>query len=150
MKEKKIEYRSIEGEPIDKKKMEDSIDLLHEYLNQFISRKALEKDVEHCFKEGRVTAAYHEDELIGVVVGIHTPFFDKFHIGHIAVKEKFQGEGIGSKLTEKVIPKDVGASVHLNLGNPGVENFYKKMGFQQTHKRFKRPSKKDGEIKPSD
>jgi len=150
MKEEKIEYHSIEGEPIDKEKMEESIDLLYDYLHQFISREVLEKDVEHCFKEGRVAAAYHEDELIGVVVGVHTTFFDKFHIGHIAVQERFQGKGIGSKLTEKVIPEDVGASVHLNLGNPEVENFYKKMGFEQTHKRFKRPSKKGDEIKPSD
>ncbi len=148
--EENIKFKCIEGEPIDKEEMNSSIDLLHEYLHEFISREALEKDVKYCFKKGRVTAAYHQDELVGVVVGVHTPFFDKFHIGHIAVKEKFQGEGIGRELTEEVIPKDSGASVHLNIGNPGVEEFYKKMGFQQTHKRFKKPSKRDVEVKPSD
>ncbi len=145
-----IRFKRLDCEPIDKEEMKASIDLLHEYLQEFISIEALEKDVKHCFKKGRVTAAYHKDELIGVVVGVNTPFFDKFHIGHIAVKEKFQGKGIGSELTEKVIPEDSGASVHLNIGNPGVEKFYKKMGFQQTHKRFKKSSKRDAEVKPSD
>ncbi len=147
---KNIEYRKIDGEPIDEKEMQKSIDLLHEYLDEFISKDALTEDVKYCFSKGRVVGAYHEKELIGVVVGVYTSFFDKFHIGHIAVKEKFQGKGIGSELTEKVIQEDVGASVHLNIGNPEVEKFYKKIGFQQTHKRFKRTSKKSDNLKPSD
>jgi len=150
MNEKNIEYRRIDGEPIDKDEMESSIDLLYEHLHKFISREALEKDVKYCFRKGRVITAYHEKELIGAVVGVQTPFFDKFHIGHIAVKDEFQGKGIGSELTERIIPEDVGASVHLNMGNPEVEEFYKKLGFQQTHKRFKRSSKRDEDIKPSD
>ncbi len=144
-----IEYRRIDGKPTEKK-IKKSVDLLHQYLNEFISRDALEKDVEYCFDKGRVVAAYHEGELVGVVVGVQTPFFDKFHIGHIAVKERFQGKGVGTKLTEKVIPEDVGASVHLNMDNPEVEKFYEKMGFEQTHKRFKKPSKKTSDFKPSD
>jgi len=150
MKKKDIEYKSIDGGPIDKEMMKESIELLHHYLNEFISREALEKDVEYCLKKGKAIAAYHEEELIGIVVGVYTPFFDKFHIGHIAVEDDFQGRGIGSELTERVIPEDIGASVHLNMGNPEVEEFYGKMGFQQTHKRFKRPSEKDIDLKPSD
>ncbi|MFW5945478.1 MAG: GNAT family N-acetyltransferase [Candidatus Natronoplasma sp.] len=150
MKEENIEYKSIDGEPIDNEMMKESIDLLHDYLNEFISREALEKDVEHCLRKGKAMAAYNEEELIGVVVGVYTPFFDKFHIGHIAVEENFQGKGIGSELTERVIPEDVGASVHLNMNNPEVEEFYEKMGFQQTHKRFKKPLEEDIDLKPSD
>jgi len=150
MKEEDIKYKSIDGDSYDNEIMRESIDLLHDYLGEFISREALENDVGYCFREGKAIAAYHEEELIGVVVGVYTPFFDKFHIGHIAVKENFQGKGIGCELTDRVIPEDVGASVHLNMGNPGVEEFYEKMGFQQTHKRFKKPSKKDNDLKPSD
>lgn len=145
-----VEYRRIEGQPIKRQKIEDSVDILHEYLQEFISRNALEEDVKHCFKKGRAVAAYHEGELIGVVVGRYIPFFDKFHIAHIAVKERYQGKGVGTELTEQVIPEDVGASVHLNMGNLEAKRFYEKMGFEQTHKRFKRPSKRDSDVKPSD
>ncbi|MEF8874257.1 MAG: GNAT family N-acetyltransferase [Candidatus Thermoplasmatota archaeon] len=145
-----IEYRRLDNEDIEKREIEDSIDLLHEYLKEFISREALGRDVKHCFKKGRVVAAYHGDELVGVIVGVYTPFFEKFHIGHIAVEESFQGKGMGTKLTKKIIPEDTGASVHLNMGNPEVERFYEKMGFEQTHKRFKKPSKEDSDVKPSD
>ncbi len=145
-----IEYKRIDGKPTEKQKIKKSVDLLHEYLHEFISREALEKDVRYCFEDGRVIAAYHESELIGVVVGVYTPFFEKFHIGHIAVEERFQGEGVGTKLTEKVIPEEVGASVHLNMVNPEVEKFYEKMDFEQTHKRFKKSSKEDSDLKPSD
>ncbi len=145
-----IEYRRIDGKPIKKEDIDGSVALLHQYLHEFISKEALEKDVKYCFEKGRVVAAYDKDELVGVVVGVHTPFFEKFHIGHIAVKERFQGKGVGTELTEKVMPEDVGASVHLNLDNPEVEKFYHKMGFEQTHKRFKKTSKKDSDVKPSD
>ncbi len=150
MNRKNIRYKRIDGEPIDDQEVEMSTELLHGYLKEFISKDALKKDVEYCFKQGRVCAAYHGEELIGVVVGVKTPFFDKFHIGHIAVKKEFQGKGIGSELTEMVIPDQTGASVHLNMGNPETENFYKKLGFKQTHKRFKRASKKENDVKPSD
>ncbi len=150
MDQKNIEYKRIDGEPIDEEEIEDSLDLLHEYLSQFISKEALEEDLEYCFKKGRVIGAYHDQKLIGAVAGVHTPFFDKFHIAHIAVEESFQGQGIGRELTDKVIPEETGASVHLNTDNPEIERFYKSMGFQVTHKRFKKPAKEDSDLKPSD
>ncbi len=150
MNERKIEYDRIDGGPIEGQQVEGCTDLLHKYLHEFISKDALKKDVEYCFRKGRVVAAYNDDELVGVVVGVHTPFFEKFHIGHIAVEKEFQGMGIGRELTEKVIPEDEDSSVHLNMDNPGVEKFYEKLGFKQTHKRFKRTSKKGTEVKPSD
>ncbi len=145
--EPEINYKRIDGE---KEKIEEALELLHTYLNEFISRGSLKKDIEYCFKNGRVFAAFHENKIIGVVVGVSTPFFDKFHIGHIAVEKEYQGKDIGTTLTEKVIPKDSGASVHLNIDNPDIEKFYKKMGFMETHKRFKRPSKNKEDFKPSD
>ncbi|MFP3872530.1 MAG: GNAT family N-acetyltransferase [Candidatus Natronoplasma sp.] len=145
--DEKIRYVRLEDRT---EKLESVLDLLYQYLSQFISRETLKEDIEYCFKKGRVVAAYHKEKLIGAVVGIHTPFFDKFHIAHIAVKEGHQGKGIGKRLTEEIIPEGTGASVHLNIGNPGVERFYEKMGFSPTHKRFKKPAEEDSDVKPSD
>ncbi len=133
-----------------KDQIHEVLQLLYDHLQTFISEDALKDDIIYCFEKGRVIGAYHEDELIGAVVGTYTPFFDKFHIGHIAVEEKFRGLGIGKKLTEKIIPDKSGVSVHLNIDNPGIEKFYKKMGFRQTHKRFKKPAKENSDAKPSD
>ncbi len=147
MSNKDIEYINLEDK---NKQLDDVLQLLHEYLHQYISEEALKEDIEYCFEKGEVIGAYHERELIGAVVGTYTPFFDKFHIGHIAVEEEFQGLGIGKRLTEKIIPKGKGATVHLNIGNPGVENFYEKMGFENTHKRYKKTAEDVSDVKPSD
>lgn len=142
-----IEYVILE----DKNEHLDEVSqLLHKYLHRYISEEALKEDIEYCFEKGHVLGAYHEDRLIGAVVGTNTPFFDKFHIGHIAVKEKFQGIGIGRKLTDMIIPEGKGATVHLNIGNPGVEKFYEKMGFEHTHRRYKKPAEDASDVKPSD
>ncbi len=129
-------------------KFDDILDLLHRYLNKFISEQALKEDLSYCTDKGRTMVAYHEDQLIGAVTGVYTPFFDKFHIAHLAVEKKYQGRGIGSELVEKIIPEDMSPSVHLNTDNPGIEEFYKKLGFQATHIRYKRIRSEDQ--KPSD
>lgn len=150
MKEEKIEYRIFEEEGAAPEFLESYVDLLHNYLNRFISREALKEDVEYSFEKGRVIGAYHDEELIGAVAGVYTPFFDKFHIAHIAVEEDYQGMNIGTELTEKIVPEEHGATVHLNKGNPEIERFYEKIGFQPTHTRFKRPKKGSENKKPSD
>ncbi|MBS3781433.1 MAG: GNAT family N-acetyltransferase [Candidatus Thermoplasmatota archaeon] len=148
--EKNIEYKRMDEEPINEDTFEDILELLYEYLSQFISKEALEEDLRYCFNKGRVIGAYQGRELIGAIAGVQIPFFDKFHIAHIAVEKKFQGKGIGKKLTKKVIPPETGASVHLNTDNPEIEKFYQTLGFQATHKRFKKPAKEDSDFKPSD
>ncbi len=145
-----ITYERMDEEPIDEQEIEDSLDLLYQYLREFISKGALEEDLRYCLEKGRVIGAYHDQKLIGAVAGVHTPLFDKFHIAHIAVEKRFQGKGIGKKLTEKIIPSETGATVHLNIDNPRIEKFYQNLGFKLTHKRFKRPAKKDSDFKPSD
>ena len=141
---KYILYEDIESD----EKFNDIAYLLHRYLHKFISEDALREDLSYCIKKGRTMVAFYEEELIGAVTGVYTPFFDKFHIAHLAVEEKFQGQGIGSELVERVIPEDMSPSVHLNTDNPGIEDFYKKLGFQATHIRYKRIRSK--EQKPSD
>lgn len=143
-----IQYNLFEHEDLDEKMFDDIANILHRYLNKFISEEALRKDLKYCTKEGRTIAALYENEVIAAVTGVYTPFFDKFHIAHLAVDENFQGQGIGSELVEKVIPEDMSPSVHLNTDNPGIEEFYQKLGFQATHIRYKRI--KSGEQKPSD
>lgn len=146
--EYEIDYIQIKSDKLTQEKFKRYVDLFYKYLNQFISKEALEEDVRYCFENGRVMGAYLDDNLIGAVAGTHTPFFDKFHIAHLAVEEEHQSQGIGSKLVKKVIPKDTGASVHLNIDNPKIERFYNKLGFKKTHNRFKKTLKKD--TKPSD
>ncbi len=143
-----IKYILYEDEGIDEKMFDYIANLLHRYLHDFISEEALRQDLEYCIKKGRTLTAFYEEELIGAVTGVYTPFFDKFHIAHLAVEEKFQGRGIGRELVERVIPDDISPSVHLNTENPGIEEFYKKLGFQATHLRYKRI--RSGEQKPSD
>ena len=143
-----IVYSLIEDNEIDLEEKRKYFDLLYEYLKQFISRETLEDDVEYCFEDGRVLGAYLDDTLIGAVSGVHTPFFDKFHIAHLAVEEEYQGKGIGSELVNRIIPDDKDASVHLNLDNPGLEKFYEKLDFEPTHTRFKRTT--GDSKKPSD
>ncbi len=144
----KIEYRLIEDNEIGLEEKRKYFDLLYEYLKQFISRDTLEEDVEYCFENGRVMGAYLNNTLIGAVSGVYTPFFDKFHIAHLAVDEKFQGNSIGSELVNKIIPEGKGASVHLNLDNPGLERFYENLDFEPTHARFKKTT--GNNKKPSD
>ncbi|MFW6040528.1 MAG: GNAT family N-acetyltransferase [Thermoplasmatota archaeon] len=143
-----IDYVFVEQDKIEDTDFEQIVNLLFKYLQRFISKDALERDVKYCLNNGRVLTAYYDGILIGAIVGVHTPFFDKFHIAHIAVKEGYQGKGIGTTLTKKIIPENKDASVHINLGNKGVEEFYKKIGFDSTHTRLKRM--KDKESKPSD
>lgn len=144
--EETIEYEQWEKEP-GEDRFERYLDLLYRYLDDFISGDVLKRDLRYCFKKGRIVGASHGDRLVGAVAGVYTPFFEKFHIAHIAVEEEYQGRGIGSELTERVIPKDMDAAVHLNRGNPDIERFYEKLGFEPTHTRFKRTGE-DG--KPSD
>ncbi|MFW5928013.1 MAG: GNAT family N-acetyltransferase [Thermoplasmatota archaeon] len=143
-----IEYLLVKKNQIDLEEKRKYFDLFYEYLKQFISRETLEKDVEYCFENGKVIGAYLNGSLIGAVSGVYTPFFDKFHIAHLAVEEEYQGKGIGSELVDRIIPEDKGASVHLNLDNPGLEKFYENLGFEPTHTRFKKSLGKDK--KPSD
>jgi GNAT superfamily N-acetyltransferase len=143
-------YKPFEEDQKDSDEIEKCIDLLYRYLNQFITKENLKKDVINCLEEGRVLGAYAEDKLIGAVAGVYTPFFDKFHIAHLAVEEQFRERGIGSELVHKVIPENKSATVHLNIENPEIEKFYKKMEFKATHKRFKKIDRPNKEIKPSD
>lgn len=144
------DFEFVEAHEAEPQKKDDYVAILHRYLDEFISKDALRKDVEFCFQQGRVIGAYRNKKLIGAVVGVYTPFFGKFHIAHLAVEKEYQDKGIGSELVESVIPEEESASVHLNEDNPGIERFYRKLDFKPTHTRFKRSAGKDSEVKPSD
>jgi len=145
-----IYYVTREDEKVDEETIHSFVELLHKYLNDFISKDPLRRDVIYCFEQGRTVAAYHEDRLVGAVVGVHTPFFEKFHIAHIAVEEDYRNRGIGKGLTERVIPEGANASVHLNVDNPEIILFYKELGFKLTHERLISGLTDDGSKKPSD
>lgn len=149
-KKDQIEYKLFKEHEIDSSTLEGYVDLLYQYLQRFISREALKRDVRYCFDNGRVVGAYKDRELIGAAVGVHTPFFDKFHIAHIAVEEGYRGKGIGKELTRKMVPKGAQASVHLNVDNPDIVDFYKNLGFTVTHERLISGLSDDSSKKPSD
>ncbi len=150
MKDDEIEYVTYENEEANEEQIDPFVELLHGYLNGFISEAPLRRDVIYCFEKGRAAAAYHEGRLIGAVVGVKTPFFDKFHIAHIAVEENYRHRGIGKELTKRVIPEEASASVHLNVGNPEIKSFYKELGFTLTHERLITGLSDDSSKKPSD
>lgn len=150
MKDEDIDYITYDKEEVSEEQIESFVELLHRYLNEFISKAPLRRDVVYCFEEGRAVAAYHRDELVGAVVGVHTPFFDKFHIAHIAVEEGYRDLGIGKELTRKMVPKGAQASVHLNVDNPDIVDFYKNLGFTVTHERLISGLSDDSSKKPSD
>ncbi|MFO7991157.1 MAG: GNAT family N-acetyltransferase [Thermoplasmata archaeon] len=131
----------VSAHEVEKQKVEKYIDFLYDNLQRYITREEMAKDVYFCLENGRIIGAYDEDEMIGAAVGVYTPFFDKFHIAHLAVDIKHRRKGIGEDLMERIVPKDMDASVHLNIENPITESFYKSIGYELTHKRLKKEKK---------
>lgn len=131
-----VEY--VLAHEVERKKIEEYIGLLYDNLQRYISRDELAHDLYFCLEKGRIIGAYQEEELIGAAAGTYTPFFDKFHVAHLAVDLKHRRKGIGADLMDRLVPKDMDASVHLNIENPIIESFYKSIGYELTHKRFKK------------
>ncbi len=113
-------------------------DLLYRHLKVYISKEELTRDILFCFENGRAVGAYVDDVLIGSVVGVYTPFFEKFHVAHLAVEPEYRREGIGRELMERIVPEGADISVHLNQENPKTLRFYEKLGFTKTHLRFQK------------
>ncbi len=129
-----IEYVEAHIHEQDKKK--EYFELFYSHLHHYISKKELKEDVLYCFEKGRVLAAYNKDRMVGAVCGVRTPFFDSFHVAHLAVEEDFRGKGIGGELMDRIVPTGSNASVHLNVENEETQRFYKHIGYVSTHIRF--------------
>ncbi len=119
-------------------KVDEYVNLLYSYLHHYISEEELRGDVEYCFNRGRVIGVYEKSRLIGAVVGVYTPFFEDFHIAHLAVEKSHRKRGIGLELMERVVPKGASVSVHLNIENPSIQRFYEHIGYRATHIRFRK------------
>lgn len=119
-------------------KIEEYTALLHRHLKHYISWEELFDDVEYCFKNGAAIGAYLDDELVAAVVGVYTPFFNKFHVAHLAVEVPYRNRGLGRELMERVVPDDMEPSVHLNMENPETQKFYESIGYTKTHVRFQK------------
>lgn len=122
----------------DQENIDAHIGLLYRHLKIYISKEELTRDILFCFENGRVVGAYIDDVLVGSVVGVYTPFFEKFHVAHLAVEPEHRREGIGRELMERIVPEEMDVSVHLNMENPKTLKFYEKLGFTRTHLRFQR------------
>ncbi len=130
--------RYVDAHKDERDKIEDYIDLLHRHLCHYISKEELREDVIFCFDNGRALGAYKDDEIIGAVVGVYTPFFKKFHVAHLAVEPTFRRKDLGNELMERVVPEDMSPSVHLNMENPDTRRFYENIGYVKTHVRFQK------------
>ncbi len=119
-------------------KSDKYVELLHSYLHHYISEEELRSDVEFCLQEGRVMGAYDGDHMIGAVAGVYTPFFEDFHVAHLAVEKRYRKQGIGLELMERVVPEGYSSSVHLNVENPEIQQFYEHIGYRATHIRFRK------------
>ncbi len=128
----------VDAHETEPEKMDEYVKLLYSYLHHYISEEELRGDVKYCFEKGRVVGAYEGKRLVGAVAGAYTPFFEDFHIAHLAVETSHRKMGIGLELMERVVPEGKSASVHLNVENPSIQRFYEHIGYRPTHIRFRK------------
>jgi ribosomal protein S18 acetylase RimI-like enzyme len=111
------------------------IDFLYQNLGRFRDDK---DSITKCFdyltsnQGGGYCFEYREAELKGLVVLLNTHmsgFLPEHFLVYICVHESAQGQGIGSKLLEKVqedLPGEI--CLHVEPDNPAL-NLYKRKGF---------------------
>ncbi len=100
-------------------------------------------------------APFYVAVVDGIVVGLARAniYPDKNQLQAIYVLPKFQGQGIGKKLWQKVgesFNPQLPTIVHVATYNQKAISFYKKLGFQETGKQFseERHRMKSGNIIP--
>jgi len=92
--------------------------------------------IDEYMNRGQCYLAYHNGEVVGEFVFIHT-HPHTIEIVNIAVKEEYQGKGIGKKLLERAVEeaRRIGAkSLEIGTGNSSIFQLrlYQKCGFRIT------------------
>mgnify|MGYP001454455990 CR=1 FL=1 len=94
------------------------------------------KFIDEYIQRGRCYLAYYNDDIVGEFVLIHT-HPQTIEIVNIAVKEEYQGKGIGKKLLIKAIEEArqlKAKSIEIGTGNSSIHQLrlYQKCGFRIT------------------
>ena len=110
----------------------------HQNSSKYINRKEMKKSVQNRFDKGHeIFFGYKQNnELVGYVT--LKPFFPGYkhcEVYWLAVKKKFQGQGLGTKLMkfiEKYAKKNGFRKVYLYTGKNMklTRKFYKKIGYK--------------------
>ena len=122
------------------------LDFLYEHLEKYGDKKEdIQKAIDYAFsdekgKGGFLLAALQDEELIGGVVINNTGmsgYIPEHILVYIATHKDFRGQGIGTKVMEKIIqecPGDI--ALHVEYDNPA--NFlYEKVGMNSKYKEMR-------------
>ena len=71
---------------------------------------------------------YSGDTLVGVGRAL-SDALDCSYIADVAVHPDYQGQGLGSGIIEKLVDLSAGHKKIILYANPGVEDFYRGLGF---------------------
>ncbi|WEV60932.1 ribosomal protein S18-alanine N-acetyltransferase [Streptococcaceae bacterium ESL0729] len=85
--------------------------------------------------------AYQEDRLIGFLAA--TELMGEIEITNIAIHPDFQGQGLSSKLLEKLLDFEASFFLEVRKSNYVAQNLYKKFNFEPFHERknyYKNPT----------
>ncbi len=100
----------------------------------------MKEAVEDAFENGHVICAYHEDDLVGILIlstSKYRTFFPKYHLSYIATKEGSKGKGIATQLIQKAVELTEGRfSLHVETDNKRAIRFYEKMGLRKKYYRM--------------
>jgi ribosomal protein S18 acetylase RimI-like enzyme len=116
------------------------VDFLHEHLGRFRdSKQAISKALDYSFskepgKGGYLLLAWSNDKLVGVVVMNRTgmsQYIPSKILVYIAVDSALRGQGIGTKLLNKVfeLSNDEDIALHVEYDNP-AKQLYERLGFR--------------------
>jgi len=102
-------------------------------IDFLLKKEWTKKKIENSLKEKYVLylLAFEKENIIGYLIG-EPPFAGVSSVYWLAVDEKYQGKGIGTKLINKFIflVKKKGAhKVNLSVTNKDNISFYEKLGF---------------------
>jgi GNAT superfamily N-acetyltransferase len=133
-----IEIYKTEDELKKRVTREDCIGFLHTHLDRFRdSKEAISKSLDYAFsqaegKGGFVSAAFLDDELVGVLVMNHTgmkDFIPENILVYVAVDAGKRGQGIGKEIIKKSAEYCEGdIALHVEYDNP-AKRLYERLGF---------------------
>ncbi|RTE53685.1 N-acetyltransferase [Arenibacter aquaticus] len=125
------------NKPLDTEKKE-IVDFLHTHLEEYGDpKKDIEKAIEYSVKDfisfGGFTMLITENKkIIGATVVNKTGmqgYIPENILVYLATHKDYRGQGLGKKLTQKVIDYASGdISLHVEAGNP-ARQLYEKLGF---------------------
>jgi amino-acid N-acetyltransferase len=119
---------------IRKAKMLD-IKQIHKFINEFAKKESmLPRSLNDLYENIRDFFVFDDGDVIKGVCALHILWEDLAEIRSLAVKEEFQGTGIGKSLIKKCLQeaRDLGIKRVFTLTY--IPEFFKKLGFLEIEK----------------